>query len=44
MTVIDAQIIVLTFNDVDIDANKVERSSHKKHFLPRVEMNNYIKL
>ena len=40
-----AEIIVLTFNDVDVDANKVERSSHKKHFLPRVEMNmnNYIK-
>ena len=31
----------LAFNDVNNDANKVERDSHRKYFLPRVNITNY---
>ena len=31
----------LTFNNTNNDAKKVERNSHTKHFLPRVNITNY---
>ena len=35
------RIFVLTFNDVNNDANRVQRDSHRKYFLPRVNISNY---
>ena len=37
----DNRLFVLAFNNVDNDANKVERDSHKKYFLPRVNITKY---
>ena len=34
------RLFVLVFNDVNNDANKVERDSHRKYFLPRVNITN----
>ena len=34
-------MFVLAFNDVNNDANKIERDSHRKYFLPRVNITNY---
>ena len=35
------RLFVLAFNNTDNDANKVERDSHRKYFLPRVDITNY---
>ena len=35
------RLFVLAFNNTDNDANKVERNSHRKYFLPRVNITNY---
>ena len=35
------RLFVLVFNNTNNDANKVERDSHRKYFLPRVNINNY---
>ena len=35
------RLFILAFNDVNNDANKVERNSHRKYFLPRVNITNY---
>ena len=35
------RLFVLAFNDIDNDANKVERNSHIKYFLPGVNITNY---
>ena len=35
------KLFVLAFNDVNNDAKKVERDSHRKYFLPRVNITNY---
>ena len=35
------RLFVLVFNDVNNDAKKVERDSHRKYFLPRVNITNY---
>ena len=35
------KLFVLTFNDVNNDANRVQRDSHRKYFLPRVNITNY---
>ena len=29
------------FNDIDADANQVARNSHRKHFLPRMDIKDY---
>ena len=34
-------MFALTFNDVNNDANRVQRDSHRKYFLPRVDITNY---
>ena len=36
-----SKLYVLPFNDTDDGANKVERNSHRKYFLPRVNITNY---
>ena len=36
-----SRLFVLAFNDTSNDANKVERNSHRKYFLPRVKITNY---
>ena len=35
------KLFVLAFNDANNDANKVEKDSHRKYFLPRVSITNY---
>ena len=35
------RLFVLAFSNTDNDANKVERDSHRKYFLPRVNVTNY---
>ena len=35
------RLFVLAFNNTDGNTNKVERDSHKNHFLPRVDITNY---
>ena len=35
------RLFVLAFDNTNNGANKFERNSHKKHFLPRVEITNY---
>ena len=35
------RLFVLAFNNTNNDANKVERDSHRKYFLPRVNITNY---
>ena len=35
------RIFVLAFNNTNNDANNVERNSHRKYFLPRVNITNY---
>ena len=35
------RLFVLAFNNTDGNDNKVERDSHRKHFLPRVDITNY---
>ena len=35
------RLFVLAFNDVNNDANRVQRDSHRKYFLPRVYITNY---
>ena len=35
------RLFVLAFNDANNDANKVERNSHRKYLLPRVNITNY---
>ena len=35
------RLFVLAFNNTDGNANQVERNSHRKHFLPRVDITNY---
>ena len=35
------RLFVLAFNNTDGNANKVERNSHRKFFLPRVDITNY---
>ena len=35
------RLSVLAFNDVNNDANRVQRDSHRKYFLPRVNITNY---
>ena len=35
------RLFVLSFNNTDGNANKVVRNSHRKHFLPRVDITNY---
>ena len=35
------RLLVLTFNNTNNDANKVERDSHRKYFLPKVNITNY---
>ena len=35
------RLFVLTFNSTNNDANKIERDSHRKYFLPRVNITNY---
>ena len=35
------RLFALAFNDVNNDANNVERNSHRKYFLPRVNITNY---
>ena len=34
-------LFVFAFNNTDGNANKVERNSHRKYFLPRVDVTNY---
>ena len=34
-------MFVLAFHDVNNDANRVQRDSHRKYFLPRVDITNY---
>ena len=34
------RLFVLAFNDVNNDANRVQRDSHRKYFLPRVNITN----
>ena len=34
-------MFVLAFNDVNNDANRVQRDSHRKYFLPRVNITEY---
>ena len=34
-------MFVLAFDDTDNDSNKIERNSHKKYFLPRVNITDY---
>ena len=34
-------MFVLAFDDTDTGAKKVERNSHTKYFLPRVDITNY---
>ena len=34
-------MFALAFNNTDGDCNKVERDSHRKSFLPRVDITNY---
>ena len=38
------KLFVLAFGNIDNDAKKVERNSHAKYFLPRVNITNYIVL
>ena len=35
------RLFVLAFNDVNNDANRVQRDIHRKYFLPRVYITNY---
>ena len=35
------RLFVLAFNDANNDANRVQRESHRKYFLPRVNITNY---
>ena len=35
------RLFVLAFDNADNGANRVERDSHRKYFLPRVNINNY---
>ena len=35
------RLFVLAYNNTDGNANKVERNSHRKYFLPRVDITNY---
>ena len=35
------RLFILAFNDVNNDANRVQRDSHRKYFLPRVNITNY---
>ena len=35
------RLFVLAFNNTDGNDNKVERNSHRKYFLPRVDITNY---
>ena len=35
------RLFVLAFNDTDGNANKLKRDSHRKYFLPRVDITNY---
>ena len=35
------RLFVLAFNNTNNDTNKVERNSHRKYFLPRVNITNY---
>ena len=35
------RLFVLAFNNTDGNANQVERNSHRKYFLPRVDTTNY---
>ena len=35
------RLFVLAFNNTDGNASKVERNSHRKYFLPRVDITNY---
>ena len=35
------RLLVLAFNNTTGNANKVERNSHTKYFLPRVNITNY---
>ena len=34
-------MFVLAYNNTDGNANQVERNSHRKYFLPRVDVINY---
>ena len=36
-----SRLFVLAFNNVDNDNNKVEKSNHRKYFLPRVDITKY---
>ena len=38
------RLFVLAFNNTDGNANQVERNSHRKYFLPRVDIPNYYAL
>ena len=35
------RLFLLAFNDANNDANRVQRDSHRKYFLPRVNITNY---
>ena len=35
------RLFVLSFNNIENDANRVERNSHQKYFLPRVNITKY---
>ena len=35
------RLFVIAFNNTDSNANQVERNSHRKYFLPRVNITNY---
>ena len=35
------RLFVLAFDNTENGANKVERDSHRKYFLPRVDITNY---
>ena len=35
------RLFLLAFNNVNNDANRVQRDSHRKYFLPRVNITNY---
>ena len=35
------RLFVLAFSNTDGSANRVDRNSHKKYFLPRVDITNY---
>ena len=37
----DNRLFVLAFDNINNDGNKVERYSHRKYFLPRVNITNY---